>query len=37
MLGLAVVLIMGAAQVPEEQEAVITELLMLINGPIHTP
>ena len=33
MLGLAVVLIMGAAQVPEAQEAVTTERLVLINGP----
>ena len=33
MLGLAVVLIMSAAQVPEEQEAVTTEQLVLINGP----
>lgn len=36
MLGLAVVLIVGAAQVPEAQEAqdvVTTERLVLINGP----
>ena len=36
MLGLAVVLIVGAAQVPEAQEAqdvVTTERLLLINGP----
>ena len=33
MLGLAVVLITGAAQVPEEQEAVTTERLVLISGP----
>ena len=33
MLGLAVVLITGAAQVPEAQEVVTTERLVLINGP----
>ena len=36
MLGLAVVIIVGAAQVPEAQEAqdvVTTERLVLINGP----
>ncbi len=33
MLGLAVVLITGAAQVSEEQEVVTTERLVLTNGP----
>ena len=33
MLGLAVVLMTGAAQVPEAQEAVTTERLVLTNGP----
>ena len=33
MLGLAVVLITGAAQVPEAQEEVTTERLVLTNGP----
>ncbi len=33
MLGLAVVLIAGAAQVPEAQEVVTTERLVLISGP----
>ena len=33
MLGLAVVLITGAAQVPEEREVVTTERLVLTNGP----
>ncbi len=33
MLGLAVVLMTGAAQVPEAQEVVTTERLVLTNGP----
>ena len=33
LLGLAVVLVTGAAQVPEAQEAVTTERLVLTNGP----
>lgn len=33
VLGLAVVLITGAAQVPEAQEALTTERLVLTNGP----
>ncbi len=33
MLGLVVVLIAGAAQVPDVQEVVTTERLVLINGP----
>ena len=33
VLGLAVVLITGAAQVPQAQEAVTTERLVLTNGP----
>ena len=33
LLGLAVVLITGAAQVPEAQEVVTTERLVLTNGP----
>ncbi len=33
VLGLAVVLIVGAAQVPEAQEVVTTERLVLTNGP----
>ncbi len=33
VLGLAVVLITGAAQVPEAQEEVTTERLVLTNGP----
>ena len=33
VLGLAVVLITGAAQVPAAQEVVTTERLVLINGP----
>ena len=33
MLGFAVVLVTGAAQVPEAQEAVTTERLVLTNGP----
>ncbi len=33
LLGLAVVLITGAAQVPEAQDVVTTERLVLTNGP----
>jgi len=33
MLGLAVVFVVGAAQVPEAQEVVTTERLVLTNGP----
>ncbi len=33
LLGLAVVLVTGAAQVPEAQEVVTTERLVLTNGP----
>ncbi len=33
VLGLVVVLIAGAAQVPDVQEVVTTERLVLINGP----
>ncbi len=33
LLGLAVVFIAGAAQVPEAQEVVTTERLVLTNGP----